>query len=163
MQCIDDVQVEANSLTAAVFDSLLLLQFKRVDFVQIAQQSKWFAQVSPADKLWPLRLSHRLLTSSHEGIIQLQGLQLCPRGECLCTHWHPSTTESYPMLQTKVIETDLLELPAWQHWTQPCFRVCELKAKLSGAHLLAPERSKPDWGWLYPYTSKSKEGLSCLF
>lgn len=33
VRCADDVQIEANSLTAAVFDAPLL-QFKDVDFVQ---------------------------------------------------------------------------------------------------------------------------------
>ena len=50
VQCVSDVQIEANSLTAAAFDAPLL-HFKDGDFVQIIAQQSQFTQVPLAGKL----------------------------------------------------------------------------------------------------------------
>lgn len=118
-----------------------------------------------------LQTSTQLQMSSHEGVIQLQELQLGLYGECLGTCWHPLSVKSHPVFQEAAMstcpffrETDLPESPGWQYWTQTCFGVSwEIKVKLFVADLLAPKINEPvSKNSLNPYMLKSTEGLSCL-
>lgn len=80
VQCVNNVQIEANSPTAAVFDTLLL-QFKDADFVQIQPNGQTGRQAVTLQTFTQVTNEFSLRYNSAPGVAVVS----CLHGECLGT------------------------------------------------------------------------------